>query len=106
MPYKDEAPSFNTSTRSIAASGMDDKSTEKPFAPCSDTRRPFKSTSVLEDPMPRRLALALPKLLRKVGPLLITPMFDERLSAPLPLALIMVTSCSALTMPALSISSL
>ena len=56
-------------------------------------------------PKPRKLALALPKLLRNSGLLLITPTFDERLSVPLPLALMVATNCSALVMPARSMSS-
>ena len=65
----------------------------------------FNSTSVLAEPRPRRLALAAPKLLRSAK-LAVTPTFDDMLSRPLPLAEIMESSCSALVMPALSISSL
>ena len=99
-----EAPSLRISTRSMAPSGIEFRSTALPLAPCVATRRPFSSTSVLLAPRPRRLALLLPLLLRSVVPSWM-PTLDDRLSAPVPLALMCISSCSALTKPARSICS-
>src|SRR5258706_3323675 len=98
-----EAPSLSTSTRSIAASGIEFRSTALPFAPWFTIRRPFNSTRVLEAPSPRRLALELPLLLRSVVPCWM-PTFEDRLSAPVPFAEIDMSSCSALVKPRRSMS--
>ncbi len=58
---------------------------------------------MLEAPSPRRLALELPLLLRSVVPSWM-PTFEERLSAPVPLAEIVIISSSTLVIPRRSMS--
>lgn len=55
-----EAPSRSTSTRSSADSGMMLRPTLSPLNGWLAMRRPFRSTSVLSLPRPRRSALATP----------------------------------------------
>jgi hypothetical protein len=57
-----EAPSFSTSTRSMAEKGIWLTSTAEPWRPWAATRRPFSNTKVAPDPWPRRFAKEAPLL--------------------------------------------
>ena len=93
--------------RSTAAKGIEFRSTDSPLRPWVDVRRPFSSTSVYCEPNPRNeapvaplLCGLLPVLLRKSPPWLVSsPLM------PLPLALMLANSCSALLIPKLTKSS-
>ena len=55
-PYTAEAPSFSTSMRSMAAVGIEFRSTDESApVPPGTMRRPFKRARVRESPRPRRL---------------------------------------------------
>ena len=56
VPYKADAPSRKTSTRSMAANGMVFRSTAEPSMALLPKRRPLSSTRVLLAPMPRMSA--------------------------------------------------
>ena len=56
VPYKADAPSRNTSTRSMAANGMVFRSTAEPSMALLPKRRPLSSTRVLLAPIPRMSA--------------------------------------------------
>ncbi len=60
-PYTAEAPSLSTSIRSMAATGIEFRSTESlaPFPPGTN-RRPLSSTSVRAGPRPRRATRVAP----------------------------------------------
>ncbi len=60
-PYTAEAPSLRTSTRSMAAVGIEFRSTEESApVPPGTNRRPFISTRVRAEPSPRRLMRVAP----------------------------------------------
>jgi hypothetical protein len=100
VPYRADAPSSSTSTRSSAAAGMLFKST--PASSPGDAklamRRPFNSTSVDDVPMPRRLALLKPRW--SPPTLMLTPSVK-----PFTLAEMRPTISAAVVTPALSISA-
>jgi len=67
-------------------------------------RRPFSSTRVLEAPRPRRFALELPVVVAIRGAELDADVSRRGLSAPVPLADIVIISSSTLVMPRRSMS--
>jgi hypothetical protein len=97
-----DAPSFSTSTRSIAANGIWLTSTAEPPWPWLDTRRPFRRISVADGPCPRRFAADNPFLPRESAPT--TSELDARLSLPLPLVDRKAMSCSGLLIPSRTMS--
>ena len=99
-----EAPSLRISTREIAPSGIEFRSTDLPLAPCVAMRRPFNSTRVLDGPRPRSEANEAPPLTRSASaPNTLLP--EVMLSAPVPLADRVRTNCSVDVMPCFSIWS-
>src|SRR5450830_136687 len=99
-----EAPSFKISTRAMAPSGIELRSTALPEPPWVAMRRPFNNTRVLLGPRPRSEAKDAPPLTRSASaPNTLLP--DVALSAPAPLAEMVRISCSALVMPCFCMSS-
>ncbi len=92
-PYTAEAPSLSTSTRSIAATGIELMSTKLVVMFSANeliaTRRPLTSTSVASAPRPRRLMEAAPFAVESW----LLPRVEN---APLPLAGIFSMSCCRL----------